>query len=173
MEYSIEQIKNSIITNTSLCGIAWGRETTRERKAEMTLPLGWGCTIVDTKGCGNRGMFYPVPRSRAARDQYTGWRLTALTNKGLNTQQALRCIDTARDLRWGREMESEAVELALKAPACVWDPDAMATGRRRQEFLARWDGIIRHATRVAGDGGLSHGRQCVLIEIARAILLAP
>ena len=29
MEYSIEQIKNSIIANTPLCGIAWGRETTR------------------------------------------------------------------------------------------------------------------------------------------------
>ena len=70
-------------------------------------------------------------------------------------------------------MESEAVELALKAPACVWDPDAMATGRRRQEFLARWEGVVRHANRQAGDVGIAHGLQCFVIGIARAILLVP
>ena len=114
MSYSIRQIKNAVISNTPLCGIAWGRETTRERKSEIDLPSGWGCVVIDTRGCGNRGFFHPVPKSREARDQYLGWRLTALTSLGLSTQQALRCHDAAHTLRWGREMESEAVELALK-----------------------------------------------------------
>ncbi len=173
MNYSIDQIKSAVIRNAPLCGIAWGRETNRERKATLTLPSGWGCAVVDTRGCGNRGLYHPIPRSGEARAQYLGWRLTALTGAGLTTQEALRCHDMAHGLRWGKELEAEAVQLALKAPGCVWDPDAMATGRRREEFLDRWDGASRHPTRVAGDGGISHGRQYTLIEIARAILLAP
>ena len=173
MNYSIEQIKASVVTGAPLCAIAWGRETLRERKTEMTLPHGWGITIAATHGCGNRGSFHPVPKSREARDQYNGWRLTALTNQGLSSQQAQRCIDAVADQSYGHEVEAEAVALALRAPAAVWDPDALAVGRRREEFLARWEGVVRHANRQAGDGGITHPRQMALIRIARAILLAP
>ena len=42
MNYSIEQIKNSIITGMPLCAIAWGRETLRERTSAIAMPPGWG-----------------------------------------------------------------------------------------------------------------------------------
>ena len=35
MEYTIEQVKASIINRVPLCGIAWGRELIRERKEEI------------------------------------------------------------------------------------------------------------------------------------------
>ena len=173
MYYSIEDIKASVISRKPLCAIALGRETNRERSGEIVMPAGWSFSITDTRGCGNRGFYHPTPKWTAARQQYLGWRLTALTQMGLSSQQALRCHDISHSLRWGRELEAEAVALALTAPGAVWDEDALATGRQRDEYLSRWKGVVRHAARRAGDGGISHGRQCVVIEIARAILLLP